>query len=324
MPAASSPKRCRSRWFSGCSFRASTDRCGACRRTARRRIGLERQHEPRRHHGARAVGRHRISRALRAAPAPPPQDRYWRGPVLHDFDGRTWRRSDPAVSAHRCRLEPVGGAYHYTLSLEPHQHHWIFALDWPDAVGPAERVAHERLYVGSARAAYRARIDVIATSLQPRRGAAEPLGRGMRARDTRLPPGRNPRTLELARQLRSAHPDDAGYVRAVLDLFRRQAFLLHADRRRSAQDSVDEFLFDTKRGFCGHYASAFAVADARRGNPDPRRHRLSRRYVTIATPTTGSCARAMRMPGTRSGSTDAAGCASIRPRRSRRSASSTA
>ena len=33
--------------------------------------------------------------ALRArftGPVPPPQQRYWRGPVLHDFDGHTWRR----------------------------------------------------------------------------------------------------------------------------------------------------------------------------------------------------------------------------------------
>ncbi len=33
------------------------------------------------------------------------KERYWRGPVLHIFDGRTWRRADP-VSArrpHSCR-----------------------------------------------------------------------------------------------------------------------------------------------------------------------------------------------------------------------------
>ncbi len=39
-----------------------------------------------------------------ATAAPPPQERYWRGPVMHDFDGRTWpARPFPAVQcAPRC------------------------------------------------------------------------------------------------------------------------------------------------------------------------------------------------------------------------------
>ncbi|MET0984015.1 MAG: DUF3488 domain-containing protein, partial [Steroidobacteraceae bacterium] len=62
--------------------------------------------------------------------APPPRERYWRGPVLHDFDGRTWRRlrnrfypQQPAV--------PSGPRYTYRVTLEPHERHWLFALDTP-------------------------------------------------------------------------------------------------------------------------------------------------------------------------------------------------
>ena len=89
----------------------------------------------------------------------------------------------------------------------------------------------------------------------------------MRRHDTQLPPERNPRTLELSRQLRGAHPDDAGYVAAVLDMFRRQNFFYTLTPPELGQDSVDEFLFDTKRGFCGHYASAFAVLARAAGIP---------------------------------------------------------
>jgi protein-glutamine gamma-glutamyltransferase len=67
--------------------------------------------------------------------------------------------------------------------------------------------------------------------------------------------------------LRSAHPDDAGYVAAVLELFRRQNFFYTLTPPELGQDSVDEFLFDTKRGFCGHYASAFAVLTRAVGIP---------------------------------------------------------
>ena len=65
-----------------------------------------------------------------AAAVPPPQERYWRGPVMHDFDGRMWRRAN-SMPLRAAALEPRGPAYEYTVSLEPHQHRWIFALDWP-------------------------------------------------------------------------------------------------------------------------------------------------------------------------------------------------
>ena len=91
----------------------------------------------------------------------------------------------------------------------------------------------------------------------------------MRRRDTRLPPqSQSAQRCCLAQQLRGAHPDDMDFARAVLDMFRRAAVLLHPDgRRRSAQDSVDEFLFETRRGFCGHYASAFAALMRAAGIP---------------------------------------------------------
>ena len=84
---------------------------------------------------------------------PPPQERYWRGPVLHDFDGRTWRRITLAGSdgpLFPARASP----YSYVLSLEPHQHNWIFALDWPEPLGPARSTAHERLHAGAVRSGF--------------------------------------------------------------------------------------------------------------------------------------------------------------------------
>jgi protein-glutamine gamma-glutamyltransferase len=109
-------------------------------------------------------------------------------------------------------------------------------------------------------------LDVLATSYS-RVEATEPLSTAMRQRDTRLPPDRNPRTLELAKQLRSAHPDDMDYVRAVLDLFRQQQFFYTLTPPPLAENSVDTFLFDTKRGFCGHFASAFAALARAAGIP---------------------------------------------------------
>jgi transglutaminase-like putative cysteine protease len=190
-----------------------------------------------------------------AASAPPPGQRYWRGPVLHDFDGRAWRRTgDDTVRAPRLLFS--GPAYRYTVSLEPNQHNWLFVLDWPSAWDAPRAVLTSDYMLVEPTAATQP-TDVTATSYAQVQ-AAEPLSDVMRRRDTHLPPGRNPRSLRLAQQLRGAHPDDAGYLAAVLAMFHNQPYYYTLTPPRLGDDSVDGFLFDSKRGFCGHYASAFA------------------------------------------------------------------
>jgi protein-glutamine gamma-glutamyltransferase len=189
-------------------------------------------------------------------PEPPAAELYWRGPVLHDFDGQTWRRITSG-SAQAPALERMGAAYRYVLSLEPSPHNWIFALDWPDRWDlAAGSLTGDYMLVQSAPLARP--IDVTAVS-HTRVRAIEALTDAARRRDLKLPAGRNPRTLEFARELRRAHPLDRDYAQAVLDLFRREEFFYTLEPPPLGADSVDEFLFDTKRGFCGHYASAFAV-----------------------------------------------------------------
>jgi transglutaminase-like putative cysteine protease len=199
-----------------------------------------------------------------ATAPPPPPERYWRGPVLHDFDGHTWKRANSGLNVAPA-LQLQGPAYRYTLSLEPHQHNWIFALDWP---------SHWDLPRGALTGDYTLvqpdpvsrPVDVMATSYTHVQ-SSEPLSNLSRRRDTRLPPNRNPRTVRLAQTLRGEHPDEMDYVRAVLDMFTRQQFYYTLTPPKLADDSVDKFLFDTKRGFCGHYASAFATLMRAAGIP---------------------------------------------------------
>jgi transglutaminase-like putative cysteine protease len=195
---------------------------------------------------------------------PPPQERYWRGPVLHDFDGHAWRRTESSpVVAPGLRFQ--GPAYRYTVSLEPSQHNWIFVLDWPSR-WDAERAYLTSDYMLMEPNPLSQPIDVAATSYGQVQ-AVQPLGPVMRHRDTHLPTGRNPRSLRLAQELRTAHPDDPGYIDAVLAMFHSQAFFYTLTPPRLAADPVDGFLFDTKRGFCGHYASAFATLMRAAGIP---------------------------------------------------------
>jgi transglutaminase-like putative cysteine protease len=194
---------------------------------------------------------------------PPNRERYWRGPVLDLFDGHTWSRSPSSQGA--AALKPLGPSYKYTVMMEPHQHRWIFMLDWPSSWNlPHAELSSD--YTLMQNEPLSRPVDVLGASYTQVQ-STEPLSARMRARDIRLPGDRNPRTKALARELRSTHADDMEFVQAVLAMFTQQPFYYTLTPPKLADDSVDEFLFNTKRGFCGHYASAFAALARAAGIP---------------------------------------------------------
>jgi protein-glutamine gamma-glutamyltransferase len=195
---------------------------------------------------------------------PPPRERYWRGPVLHDFDGRAWRR----LRGRFLRVdppEPIGAAYVYRIMLEPHGRNWLVALDmarrWPKSQAMRsydyQLVTHEP--VTSLRS-----FDLISFT---RYRAGRELSTALRRIDTALPEGPNPRAVALAHELRAAHPDDQELIAAVLDMFRDQEFYYSLEPPGLGANAVDQFLFSTRIGFCEHYASAFAVLMRAAGIP---------------------------------------------------------
>jgi transglutaminase-like putative cysteine protease len=82
-----------------------------------------------------------------------------------------------------------------------------------------------------------------------------------------LPTGSNPRTRELAAEWRREHEADEAVVRQVLGHFRREAFVYTLNPPLLGQNGIDEFLFETRRGFCEHYAGAFVFLMRAAGIP---------------------------------------------------------
>ena len=73
-------------------------------------------------------------------------------------------------------------------------------------------------------------------------------------------PTATPRTLAFARELRAQHPDDARlHPRRARHGSHDEPFVYTLAPPLVERDPVDVFLFDTRRGFCEHYASAFVV-----------------------------------------------------------------
>jgi transglutaminase-like putative cysteine protease len=197
------------------------------------------------------------------AATPPNRERYWRGPVLDIFDGHTWSRSPTTQGPPP--LKPLGPGYKYTVMMEPHRHRWIFMLDWPSSWNiPRAELSGD--YTLMQNEPLTRPVDVLGTSYTQVQ-STEPLSPRTRTRDLRLPADRNPRAKALAQELRNAHADDMELLQAVLAMFAQQPFYYTLNPPKLSDDSVDEFLFNTKRGFCGHYASAFATLARAAGIP---------------------------------------------------------
>jgi transglutaminase-like putative cysteine protease len=187
---------------------------------------------------------------------PPPQERYWRGPVLHDFDGYTWQHTH-GEAYRRQPLQYLGTPYRYSVTLVPDSNRWWFALDTVTG-SPDKRVVFTYDYNLIATEPVTQTTTYEALSYTHTE-SAEPLSAVAHRRETALPQDRNPRTAELAASLRAQNASDAEFVRAVVTLFRSGGFEYTLTPPKLDRDSVDDFLFHTRKGFCGHFASAFVA-----------------------------------------------------------------
>jgi transglutaminase-like putative cysteine protease len=194
---------------------------------------------------------------------PSPQLRYWRGPVLWDFDGRNWRMGPTILSKF---TPPRGGGrtYRYSVVLEPHNRNWLFSLETAASLPPGSRYAEDGQIL--ARRPVRTRIryeleSVTGAAPEPEQDPA------MLRRALRLPEGFDPRSVALAQQWRTASQSDAAVVARAIDFLRAGGYVYTLEPPRLGVDSVDEFLFDTKAGFCEHFASAFVFLMRAAGVP---------------------------------------------------------
>jgi transglutaminase-like putative cysteine protease len=196
---------------------------------------------------------------------PPPRTAlYWRGPVLNDFDGFTWRRVGGRGYL-ATPVEPVGPAYRHHVTLEPTYQSWLFALDTIDERPRRDMyLSHDRQLTANLPVTSPMSYDAVSHIETRSSGPLSTLGRRY---ETRLPADRNPRARALARDIRARTSNDVEYSRAVLEWFRTSGLEYTLEPGRTSLDSVDSTLFDSKKGFCGHFASAYATLMRAEGVP---------------------------------------------------------
>ena len=196
----------------------------------------------------------------------PPQHNqmYWRGPVLLNFDGHIWT---PGLrdSAHiKPKLDNLDHPVDYTVTLEPHNKTWLFALEMPTRISvPAgmtydfqvkqdSTVTSRLRYTAHSQLGYRVNIVEDARQLQ---------------RALTIPRNLNPRSQQLAAEWRANSASGEMVVRTALAYFGREGFQYTLTPPPLGINEIDDFLFGTRKGFCEHYASSFVFLMRTAGVP---------------------------------------------------------
>lgn len=192
-------------------------------------------------------------RADFSGPVPPPNQRYWRGPVFWWTDGQHWEmRSIPGKPSQAEHY--AGPAWDYSIVLEPHGQKWLIALDLPqshpqdsDLTGDFQLFAEDdvrdrRLYALRSYAHYR----------------YSDLSTDERYWGLQLPVNVAAPVRRLAAGWRSGHSDEE-VVRQALAYFHDNDFRYTLDPPPLPEHMLEHFLLETRQGFCEHYATAFVL-----------------------------------------------------------------
>ena len=199
-------------------------------------------------------------------PTPLQGQMYFRGPVLTYFDGQRWLsvgrigRLDPA----QADLAVQGAGISYQVTLEPNQQPWLLALDAtpaaPELPRLKARMTSELQWV----------LDQPLTELLRYRSTSYPdyqfglqASRAELQAALALPFGANPRTLQLASELKrdpaAAKASGNYWVNQALERLAHGGYVYTLEPGVYGRHTADEFWFDRKAGFCEHIASSFVI-----------------------------------------------------------------
>jgi len=191
---------------------------------------------------------------------PPSDQRYFRGIVFQAFDGKTWRaKTQPPPGAF---IETAAAPISYEIMVETKNTDRLFPLDLPIHVPNATEIRADytlkKTRGGLKEAPYRFRSATSYTT-----GPFNP----WESVFTKLPAGGNPQSRRLARRWRAQSTEAKQVVKKALAYLGTNGFLYTLKPPLLSGERVDRFLFETRRGFCEHYASAFVYLMRAAGIP---------------------------------------------------------
>ncbi len=196
---------------------------------------------------------------------PSPMQRYWRSQVFWKTtdNGRRWTLPILKNSHNPSGVTYSGEPYHYTVMLEPHQRRLV-ALDLPSQSNHLGGINGDHLLISNDKTSKPVRYSVTSTTTY-NTGA---LSLQERSLGLQLPEKVSDKINTLVSTWISKGNSPAQTVHQVLQFFRNKPFIYTLKPPRLyGQRPIETFLFESRRGFCEHYATAFVYLMRTAGIP---------------------------------------------------------
>ncbi len=189
---------------------------------------------------------------------PPPSQRYWRSQVFWEIgeNGRRWALSPLNSDKTPSAVSFSGVEYQYSIMLEPYEQNRLVTLDLPlKSNYPGASINSDYLLISKNKVSKATRYS--ATSRPHYTGG--PLSEQERSLGLQLPKKINAKIISLVSKWKSNSNDPAQTIDQALLFFRTEPFIYTLNPPRLlGREPIKDFLFETRRGFCEHYATAFA------------------------------------------------------------------
>jgi transglutaminase-like putative cysteine protease len=200
---------------------------------------------------------------------------YWRGLVFSDFDGRTWRMGNShdqqrrsAIWGHKNSLldslSASSDLQNYQITVEPSHQPWLYALDYPVTSSSTVGLTTEYTLLAKVLIDKRSRYEMKSSPSWITDPILDP---AIRNNNLKIPDSGNTRAKQFAINKRSKSTSDQQFVDEILNYYHQQPFYYSLKPPRLGEHTIDEFIFETRKGFCEHYAGSFVFLMRAAGIP---------------------------------------------------------
>ncbi|WP_426370237.1 transglutaminaseTgpA domain-containing protein [Pseudocolwellia sp. HL-MZ7] len=213
---------------------------------------------------------------------------YWRTIVMERFDGQSWETGlggifNDRLGNHSGRNvvyqydfdedKTMGKQFDYQVITSPTYQNWLYALDL--ARVDTTRTQSNEIYHRQDYSLYNKKPITQNTSYYVTSYVDMPLAIDINdysyERNLDIPESSNPRLVEKAQGLRAKYTNDeqgnAALIQEVLTTFNQDVYRYTLNPPRLDNNSLDQFYFETKAGFCEHFASSFTFLMRAAGIP---------------------------------------------------------
>ena len=197
---------------------------------------------------------------------PQPNDLYWRGLVLNQFDGRTWTHNSETNSLRSEPQSHADNSISYKIILEAHGYKWLFALGQPinvDTERKTLRINRDNLIKSPEIIRQRLQYDV-------KSNITDEIYQELTQTDLgiylRIPNNTNPQTQKMVAQWVQQELTAEEIIAEMQNKITTE-FTYTLQPPALGNQVIDDFLFNSKRGFCEHFASSFAFVMRSAGIP---------------------------------------------------------